>query len=313
MKTILLLLTSLIYVNTFAQKTEAYYDYNWKACAPENARFYSEVIKTDSGWLRRDYFLGTRSLQMSGLFEDSANKIANGYFRFYYANGIPESNGRNVHNKKEGLWMRYHQNGLMEDSTIYEDGNPSGTSLGWYSTGYLSDSVVNHNDGSAVEVTWHTNGTPSSAGRLKNGKLNGPWVFFHYNGKMAAREVYNIDQLVSRQYYNDEGVLEDTTTKDRDAVFPGGKAGWTKFIYKHIFFPPQYQFVNGNQVTVVVTATINEEGNVVDPFVEVPFNKDFDNIAITIFKKSPMWLPAIRHNRTVVQTVRQPITFQQTE
>jgi hypothetical protein len=145
------------------------------------------------------------------------------------------------------------------------------------------------------------------------GKLTGPWVFFHKNGKMAAREVYNMDQLVSREYYSAEGTQEDTTSKDRDATFPGGKAGWTKFIYKHIFFPPQYQFVNGDRVTVVVTATIDEEGNVVDPFVEVPFNKDFDNIAITIFKKSPKWLPAIRHNRAIVQSVRQPITFAQTE
>jgi antitoxin component YwqK of YwqJK toxin-antitoxin module len=109
---------------------------------------------------------------MSGLYEDSANKIANGYFRFYYANGIPESYGRNVSNKKEELWMRYHQNGVMEDSTTYVNGNPSGISFGWYSNGYLADSVVYHPDGYAVEVNWHTNGTPSSAGRLMNGKLS---------------------------------------------------------------------------------------------------------------------------------------------
>jgi hypothetical protein len=58
MKTILLLLTSIICIHSTAQKTEAYYDYNWKACTPENARYYSEVVKTDSGWLRHDYFLG---------------------------------------------------------------------------------------------------------------------------------------------------------------------------------------------------------------------------------------------------------------
>jgi hypothetical protein len=138
-------------------------------------------------------------------------------------------------------------------------------------------------------------------------------VFFHKNGKIAAREVYNMDQLVSREYYSAEGTQEDSTQKDLNATFPGGEAGWRKFMYKHIFFPPQYQFVNGDRVTVVVTATIDEEGNVVDPFVEVPFNRAFDNIAITIFKRSPKGLPAMRHNRAIVQSVRQPITFAQTQ
>ena len=64
---------------------------------------------------------------------------------------------------------------------------------------------------------------------------------------------------------------------------------------------------------MVVTGTKDEDGNVLDPFVEIPFDKNFDNIAITIFKKSPKWLPAIRYNRPVVQTVRQPITFSQSE
>lgn len=313
MKPILLILTVLFGINTAAQKSEAYYDYMWKPCTPEQARFYSEVTKTDSGWLRRDYFLGTKSLQMSGLFEDSANKIANGFFRYYYANGTPESFGNNVHNKKEGLWLGYYPNGLMEDSTVYVNGNPSGTSLGWHSSGYLSDSIVYNTDGSAVEINWCTNGSPSGAGRLMNGKLNGIWTFFHNNGKLAAREMYALGQLQSREYYSASGEKEDTASEDRGAAFPGGAAGWKKFILKHISFPPQYKIVNGNQVTVVVTATIDEDGNVIDPFVEIPFYKDFDNIAVSIFKKSPKWLPAIFHNRAVAQRVRQPITFAQSE
>jgi antitoxin component YwqK of YwqJK toxin-antitoxin module len=311
MKTILLLITAFISLHISAQKTEAYYDYMWKPSTPENARFYSEVTKTDSGWLRNDYFLGTKTLQMSGLYEDSANKIANGFFHFFYANGVPESFGRNVHNKKEGLWVSYHQNGMTDDSTWYVNGNPSGVSFGWHSNGYLSDSVVYNPDGSAVEVYWCSNGSPSGAGRLMNGKLNGKWQFFHNNGELAARETYDNGKLLNREYYDAAGAQEDTTSKDRGAAFPGGQAAWTKFVFKHIFFPSEYKLVNSDQVTVVVTATIDEDGNVIDPYVEVPFYKDFDNIAIKIFNKSPKWLPAIQHNRAVVQEIRQPVTFAQ--
>jgi len=311
MKAILLLIPIFMGTMGNAQKIQAYYDYLWKPCAPEQARFFSEIQKTDSGWLRHDYFLGTKTLQMSGLYEDSANKIANGYFRFFYANGIPESFGQNVRNKKEGLWIRYDHTGFMEDSTVYVNGNPTGTSLGWHSDGYTADSISYHPDGSAVEVTWRRDGAPSSAGRMMNGKLNGPWVFFHANGQVAARITYNMDDVQKEEYFDASGAPVNAAIEDRPPTFPGGQEGWKKFVLKHIYFPSQYKLVNADQVTVVITATIDEDGNVLDPFVEVPFNKAFDNIALIIFKKSPKWLPAIRHNRAVVQKIRQPIIFAQ--
>ena len=151
----------------------------------------------------------------------------------------------------------------------------------------------------------------SDAGRLLNGELNGTWQFFHNNGKLAAREVYNMGKLVSRAYYDTAGVQEDTTSKACDATFPGGKAAWKQFIHKHIYYPSQYKIVGGDKVTVLVTATIDEEGNVSDPFVEIPVQKEFDKIAITIFKKSPKWLPAIKHNRAVLERIGEPVTFRQ--
>lgn len=69
--------------------------------------------------------------------------------------------------------------------------------------------------------------------------------------------------------------------------------------------------MNGDQITVVVAATIDEDGNILDPFVLVPFYKAFDEMALSIFKKSPKWLSAIKHNRAVFTRVSQPITFVQ--
>jgi antitoxin component YwqK of YwqJK toxin-antitoxin module len=181
------------------------------------------VTKTDSGWLRNDYYLGTRTLQISGLYEDSTNKIANGYFRFFYPNGIPESFGKNVHNKKEGLWMRYHQNALMQDSTVYINGMPVGTSLGWHANGFLADSIVYGNDGMAVEVRWNTNGNPSCAGRLKNDTLTGPWVYFHKNGQVAAMENYDMGVLKSVQYYDSSAQKTEKPIADRKAMFPADR------------------------------------------------------------------------------------------
>ncbi len=304
----------IISITSDAQKIEKYYNYQWKECPPAEARFASLITKTDSGWLRLDYFLGTKKLQMSGLYEDSATRSANGVSYFYYSNGMTESTGKNVHNKKEGLWLNFYRDGSLRDSTVYENGTPAGTSIGWHQNGYPSDSVVYNKDGSSVEVNWFDNGVPASAGRKMLEKNNGAWQFFHKNGQLAATEVFDNGKLLSRKYYDENGIEEaDTTSKNREARFPGGQAGWKKFILKHIYFPDQYRLVNADAVTVVVTATIDEDGNVTDPFVEVPFNKAFDDIAIAIFRKSPKWIPAIRYNRTVQQRVGQPITFSQAE
>jgi antitoxin component YwqK of YwqJK toxin-antitoxin module len=313
MKMFLLAIVLLLAETTPAQFSQKYYDYRWKPCSASEARFVSLVAKTDSGWLREDYFLANNQLQMKGLFEDSALRIANGFFYYYYANGMTEMYGRNVHNKKEGLWLHFYHDGIMQDSTVYENGLPAGTSIGWHLNGYQSDSIVYSASGS-VEVNWFDNGLPASAGHKKLGKAHGTWQFFSKSGKLSAVEVFDTGRLVARKYYRDDGTGEtDTTSKNREATFPGGADGWKRFILKHIYFPDQYKLVNATAVTVVVAATIDEDGNVTDPWVEVPFNKDFDKIAVEIFKKSPRWNPAIRYNRPVQQGVRQPITFAQEE
>ncbi len=295
------------------QQLHMFYDYQWKPCDPGQARFVSEVIKTDSGWLRYDYFVSTHKLQMKGLYEDSSSKMANGFFYYYYANGMPEQFGKNVHNKKQGLWLSFYDNGAMQDSTVYEEGRPAGTSIGWHFNGYQQDSIVYNDDGTAVEVDWSTNGIPSAAGRWKYGKMDGPWQFFHNNGKLAAQEVYDTGKLVSAAYFDREGSVQDSAAAGKSAEFQGGQKGWQNFLYRNIYFPDQYRITNAETVTVVIAALIDEDGNIQDPYIKVPFNKAFDDIALKVFKRSPRWLPAVRHNHAVISGIIQPITFSQEE
>ena len=297
-----------------AQKTTAYYNYLWQPCEPGQARFLSKIIKTDSGWLRNDYYVSTFKLQMKGVYEDSANNIENGYFYYYYANGILEMEGRKVHNKKDGLWLTFYPDGAMSDSGVYDNGHPAGTSLAWHFNGYQSDSVVYNGDGTAVEVSWNSNGSPSQAGRWKNGKMTGPWQFFHNNGKLAAQEIYDdTGKLVTATYFSQEAALQDSAIFRKNAEFPGGQKGWEKYLYKNIYFPDQYRITNAESVTVVIGALIDEDGNVQEPYVKVPFNKAFDDIALAVFRKCPKWLPAMRHNHAVVRGILQPVTFSQEE
>ncbi len=301
--------------STFAQKKEAYYDYNWKPRQPEAARFFSLTEKTDSGWLRKDYFLGTMQLQMQALYEDSDCKIRNGSGYYFHANGNPYIIGHMKHNKQDGIYLRYHYNGMIADSALYHNGALSGSRILWHNNGYMSDSIQHLNDSTDVHVSWFDNGNVSSAGYLLHGERHCKWQFFHRNGKIAAEETYDIGKALLKKFYNEDGTSHtDTLRANRDAAFKnGGLNGWRSYLSKNVYWPDGYRFNNGNMAVVVVELTINEEGKPEDVFVAVPFHKEFDKIALRAVSGSPAWNPAMANNRKVKQRLRQPVTFQEKE
>ena len=299
----------------FAQKTEKFYDYQGKATDGPHARFYSIVERTDSGYHRLDYYVHNMSLQMEGWFEDSACKIRSGKFTYLYPGKLLESTGRYLHNKKQGLWLAYHPNGMMADSTVYIDGLPIGTSMAWYSNGIPSDSCVYNSDGSGVKVGWFDNGNPSYAGRLApDYKRYGKWQYFHKNGQTSAFELYNHGNLVDKQYFDEAGQpVLDTTNKDRGASFVGGTKAWLKYLDNHLYFPTDYTITNSDEAALVITLTIDEDGKTKDAFVSTPFYPPFEKIALGAIHASPKWQPAMNHNRRVSAVFRQPVVFSQAQ
>jgi len=309
-----IILTLVFFASLFVkgQTIQKFYDWQWNPCEPGLSRFYSEIKKTDSGWYRNDYYTANNSLQMRGLYKDNACKIKNGMFTFFYANGNVSDIRRYNNNKSDGIALSFHNNGMMSDSVVYELDKPVGIEFSWYANGYLLDSIVHNRNGSDVEVYWFDNGSPSCGGNSVNDKKEGKWVYYHKNGKTAAIENYKNDKLVSGKYYDEEGKeMTDAKSKDREAQFNGGLTKWKKFLESNLQFPSGYVLKNTDIVTVVIAATIDEEGNVEDAYVEIPFNTVFDTEALRVLKKSPKWLPAIGNNRRIKMQVRQPISFKQ--
>lgn len=310
MKTLLLFFCLFTALNTTAQNKQ-YYDWEWKPCNPEDARFVSLTDKTDSGWLRRDFYLSTKKSQMKGLYKDSALKIKNGWFRYFYVNQVVSSQGNYVNGKKDGLWISNHFNGIIKEAAFYNAGYPT-TIMAWHSQGLKSDSSVYHNDGTSTHTYWFDNGQLSHTGQSFSTKQDGKWQYYHKNGKLAAVEEYKANELVSRVYYNEAGqLLSDTESKDRPASFKGGLKKWRSFLLNNLDFLDGVKLVNTYFVTVVLALTIDEAGNITDVYVDVPVSPKFDEQAIKVIKKSPAWIPAVDHNRNVKYHTRQSITFGQ--
>jgi antitoxin component YwqK of YwqJK toxin-antitoxin module len=135
-KLLFFLIATFVSAISYSQKTiEAYYDYKWRECLVDDARFYSISRNTDSGWYKADYFINLKKLQMAGLYEDKQNTIRNGTFYWFYPNSTLKSVGKYINNKKTGVWLDYFQDKSLKDSLNFKDGNSAGISLGWYNNG----------------------------------------------------------------------------------------------------------------------------------------------------------------------------------
>jgi len=183
--------------------------------------------------------------------------------------------------------------------------------LSWFPNGYQSDSIVLNEDTSGVQVSWFDYGIPAAAGRYSaDMKKQGKWNYFHKNGNISSIEIYNQSKLINKQYYNENGeIMPDTTCTDKQAQFKGGTEAWLKYISNQIYFPTGYKIINADATKVVVNFTVNEEGEFENVFTSTPFDKVFDSIAEKAIKKSPNWIPAIKHNRRVKTTFNQVFNF----
>ncbi len=201
---------------------------------------------------------------------------------------------------------------MMKDSLTYTTGMVFGTSLSWHANGYLSDSTVINSDGSGVQVSCFDNGVPSAAGRYGRGKTaTGKWQFFNQQGKLCATEIYNDGKRISKEYFDGDGNVMDTTGTDGDAVFPGGQKAWQNYLEKQLYFPEQFKITGADKAVVHVAWEIDEAGNVVNARVTGPFAPQFDKIALEVIKKSPKWKPASAHNRNIKAYKLQPVIFAQ--
>ncbi|MGH2646055.1 MAG: energy transducer TonB, partial [Ginsengibacter sp.] len=196
-------------------------------------------------------------------------------------------------------------------SENYVNGNKVGISLGWYEDGSAKDSLNVGSDGSGVYVSWFDNGNPSSAGRyVEFDKQHGKWQYFHKNGKLSSLEIYDHDKLIDKNYFDEEGnPMGDTTNTDREVQFVGGEKAWQKYFLKNVYYPSGYEFKNGYHAEVIIKAIVNEDGKVINYWVSLPLNPAFDKAALGLFDKSPLWQPAMSHNRKVYGTITESINF----
>ncbi len=80
------------------------------------------VIENDSTYkVSMKYITG--ETMMNGVFTDANLQNQNGNFKYFYANGNPESEGRYKHGLKVGVWKRWSFDGAKKPDRYYPDEN----------------------------------------------------------------------------------------------------------------------------------------------------------------------------------------------
>lgn len=296
-----------------AQKVEKFFDFKWKECKSNEAQYYAVTVKIDSTYLRRNYFIKQQKLLYSMKCKDSICKMKDGEFFSLYVNGNIESKGIYKNNKKDGAWLSFHNNGKMKDSIFFSNGNPFGIRLSWHPNGFKRDSIYESTAKSGARVSWFDNGVPSYYGSYVEGnKKTGKWKYFHKNGKISAIETYENLNLAEVKYFNENGVvLNINEVKNTPAINSIDEKNWNRNLAKSILsnFPDGFKLINTDKVTVVADFTVNEEGNVENVYLSVPFDDHINDIIIKTIKKTGKWIPATDHNRKVKQEKKIPISF----
>ena len=106
------------------------------------------------------------------------------------------------------------------------------------------------------------------------------------------------------------------TKVDVEANFPGGDAGWRKYLQENLEIDKiarKIKIPKGEkqlQQTVIVKFIVDRNGNISEIAAE---NNDLNSLcieeAIRVIKISPRWIAAKQNGRTVNAYRRQPITF----
>ena len=104
------------------------------------------------------------------------------------------------------------------------------------------------------------------------------------------------------------------TKVEQEAEFPGGAAGWTKYLTRNL--NGQVASDNGaapGNYRVVVTFTVDKQGNISDVQADNDPGYGMAAEAMRVIKKGPAWKPANQNGHIVTSRKSQPVIFQVSE
>ncbi|WP_158637360.1 energy transducer TonB [Lacibacter cauensis] len=194
-------------------------------------------------------------------------------------------------------------------------------------TGYFTDSNFTTQIG-PHSFFWE--GKPMYKGKFVDGKPSGYWYFYntkgeiydslHYVEKTTAEVKNSFPEKNDEAEKNKTAMLQNEhmkkdssvvfATVEKEASFPGGDKGWSKYLTKQLSMPDLIMAINRPQrMTVEVQFVVCNDGEVCSVEAINSSSPLLDIMAVNAIRKGPKWEPAFQNNKNVKAWRRQKISF----
>lgn len=248
------------------------------------------------------------------------------YFNYNY---LPTTIKENVRFVKitskvnDTLWKveSFYRTGILLDYEYYKSSSkktPVGESISFHRNGKKKSFMYFNNKGQlhGKLERWFDNGNKDTKGGFIKGKKHGAWKFYHYNGKLAARIIYNKDTLLNSVFFNEKGEKEEVinfndvsvlmTPYDiiEPAKFKGGMKNYTKKV-ENLILDSDFD-VKGK---IIITYIVGVDGKIRDINVDEKIPEKLLSEIRAYLKKIKGWSPATSHNRKIPFGFSQVVNF----
>jgi TonB family protein len=193
---------------------------------------------------------------------------------------------------------------IIKNNSAYRSEYYSYSGPLFYSKSY-KDSELTILSGQSV---FYTNGIVDSVGNFKDNLQDGIWL---YGGGYRFATKHYKDGKPVEQSQQQKDSLNKLLSKDslsKFAEYEGGLTGWRDYLVKNFKYPERAIRLDV-QGTVLINFMIDEEGNVLNPFIGRSVEMSIDDASIRLIKRSSKWVPAEMHGRKVKYFFAQPVTF----
>jgi protein TonB len=172
-------------------------------------------------------------------------------------------------------------------------------------------------------VYYNAIGEIDTVGSYSKNSRVGHWNIYTSKSRLLAQQLYADGQLIwtkdTLQLQHESDSLNALHKVDSSKIFtkveiessfPGGLAGWGKYLQKNLRYP-DFAVKYKIQGQVMIAFVVDTEGHIPVNTVRVDRSVEYslDQEALRIIFVSPEWAPAIQNGRKVKSYKKQPVTF----
>lgn len=107
-----------------------------------------------------------------------------------FSQDVDTINILDVKGQKQGVWKKYHPNGILRYEGQFKNDNPIGTFKHFYDNGKISMKIHHFEKGLAYANMYYQTGELKATGKYENQEKDSLWTYYNLNGTPISEEFY---------------------------------------------------------------------------------------------------------------------------